>query len=358
MSLQAINSKFRDGEEYFTFDDVLIVPNVNTSVEHRSDVCLSTRFSRNVEIKVPLVSSPMDSVTDANMCIAMHRAGGIGVLHRFFDKDDWKKQINILTNYKEAPVQYAIAVGLYDYQEKLDFFCDNLHFLCPVAVVMDVAHGGMDKVLTALTKMLLYSDIYGKWVFDIIAGNVASAEAAKEVAKLRVDGIRCGVGCGSICTTRLNTGVGVPLLSSILECRTAIDEIDENITLIADGGVQHIGDCTKALAAGADCIMSGRIFADTQESPGWEYDPDKRAYVKPYMGMARFGERLPEGVIYEIVRTIGNEITVRERIQQYVDGIQSGCSYCGASNIQELRKKAKFIRVTTNTLTENKTRKM
>lgn len=221
-------------------------------------------------------------------------------------------------------------------------------------LVVDVAHGHADHVISAVKKLK------SKFEADVVAGNVATYEGAKDLVEAGADGVRVGVGPGSICTTRIVTGCGVPQLSAVLDCARITQEA--GIPITADGGIRDSGDMTKALAAGASCVMMGSLLAGTDEAPGWIVVRNGLRY-KVYRGMASLaatisrkqkerGEApLQEEDIYSVVPE-GVEAAVPYRgklsevVQQLVGGVRSGMSYCGARSLPELWKKAKFIRIT------------
>jgi len=225
------------------------------------------------------------------------------------------------------------------------------------ALVIDTAHGHSIGVINTIkTIRKKFKNI------DIIAGNIATAEAAREFVKIKVDGIKVGIGPGSICTTRIVAGIGVPQLTAIMDVYNEIKKT--NIPLIADGGIKYSGDAIKALASGADSVMIGSLFAGTDEAPGETVIMDGRKY-KVYRGMGSIDAMLagssdryfqednaklvPEG----IVSRVAYNGTVSEIIFQIIGGIQSGMGYCGAKTIPILKKKAKFIKITNSGLKES-----
>lgn len=224
-------------------------------------------------------------------------------------------------------------------------------------VVLDTAHGHSKNVIETVKA------IKKKFTVDVIAGNIATAEAVRDLVRAGADGLKIGIGPGSICTTRIIAGVGVPQLSAVLE--TSKEASKSNTPIIADGGIRHSGDISKAIGAGADCVMLGNLLAGTQESPG-EHIIHKGRSFKSYRGMGSLGalsaltkdrygvgkgqgKLVPEG-IEGIVPIKG---TVREVLFHLVGGLRSGMGYCGAGNIKEFHKKAKFIKITSSSLRES-----
>ena len=461
----------------YTFDDVLLMPGASAVLP--SEVDLSTRLTRRISLNVPLLSSAMDTVTEADTAISMARQGGIGILHRNMTPAaqalevekvkksesgmiidpvtigpeariadvlqlmqryrisgipvvDGRKLVGIVTNRdlrfetnlnnkvkevmtKERLVTAKVGITLEESKallhkyriEKLLVVDDNgeLHGLITIkdiekirkypwsckdefgrlrvgaaigvgpdqeervsvlvdagvdVIVIDTAHGHSDRVVAAVahTKRKFPQ-------IELIAGNIATAEGARDLIKAGADAVKIGVGPGSICTTRVIAGVGVPQLSAILDCAKVAREAD--IPLVADGGIKYSGDVTKALAAGADVVMIGSLFAGTDESPGETVIFQGRSY-KIYRGMGsmeamKTGSRdrycqedvdlecklVPEG----IVGRVPSRGKLSDVIYQLMGGLRSGMGYVGAQTIRELQEKAKFLRISPAGLKES-----
>ena len=471
-------SKTKFIETGLTFDDVLLVPSYSEVLP--SDVELLSKFSRNLSLKVPVVSAAMDTVTESKMAIAMAQEGGIGVIHKnltvkqqaekirkvkrsesgmildpvtltkkskvkdalkcmkefsiggipIVDKsnslvgiltnrdlrfesdmnksvndvmtkdnlvtgnpgitlkqaekilqknkieklpiiDDKNKLVGLITfrdiqkitlkpssnkdEFGRLRVAAAIGVG----GENLER-CKMLYKAGVDAIVIDTAHAHTKSVLKIIKDVKkTFPDL------DVVAGNVATAEAAKFLAKAGVDGIKVGIGPGSICTTRIIAGVGYPQLSAIYNVSNALKGTD--ISIIADGGVKHTGDITKAIAAGADCVMLGSLLAGTLESPGETIIYEGRKF-KTYRGMGSVeamekgskeryfqstikdkNKLVPEG----IVGRVPYKGSVVESMFQFVGGLKSGMGYCGSKNIKELKDNSKFVQITSAGLDES-----
>jgi len=200
--------------------------------------------------------------------------------------------------------------------------------------VLDVAHAHQKQVLKRAEQLV---DLLCEKA-DVIVGNVCTPEAIENLCRIGVSGIKVGVGNGAACLTQIVTGCGIPQLSTIIECANACDP---SIPICADGGIRNSGDIVKALAAGASSVMIGRLFASCPESAGWDKTVlhETGRYFKEYRGSSTFGSRSPEGKIIEITEP-GNSI--KDVIKELKDGIQSGMSYCNATNITELRKNTTF----------------
>ena len=457
--------------EGLTFDDVLLIP-AHSQVLPR-DVNLTTRLSRNIPLKIPLVSAAMDTVTEARTAIAMAREGGIGIIHKNFtiyeqalEVDKVKKSesgmivdpitmrpnqkirealdimakyrisgvpitkldgklVGILTNrdlrfetnldllisdrmtkknlvtvpvgttldqakeiLKHTRVEKLLVVddhknlrGLITIKDiekikKYPHACkDSLGRLRVGAavgptpdmiaradaliksgvdvLVIDTAHGHAQGVIDAVRQLkLAFPNL------DLIAGNIATAEAAEALILAGVDAIKVGIGPGSICTTRVVAGIGVPQITAISDCSVVAKKY--GVPLIADGGIKYSGDLTKALAAGADVVMIGSLFAGTEESPGDTILYQGRAY-KGYRGMGSIGamkegskDRYFQSDVDSDIKLVPEGIEgmvplrgpLSGNIHQLIGGVRAGMGYTGAANIPELQEKAKFIRIT------------
>ncbi len=471
-------SKTKFIETGLTFDDVLLVPSYSEVLP--SDVELLSKFSRNLGLKVPVVSAAMDTVTESKMAIAMAQEGGIGVIHKnltikqqaekirkvkrsesgmILDPvtltkkskvkdalkcmkefsiggipivDKYNSLVGILTNRDlrfESDMNKSVndvmtkdnlvtgnpgitlkqaekilqknkieklpiiddknkLVGLITFRDiqkitlkpssNKDEFgrlrvaaaigvggenlerCKMLYKAGVDAIVIDTAHAHTKSVLKIIKDVKkTFPDL------DVVAGNVATAEAAKFLAKAGIDGVKVGIGPGSICTTRIIAGVGYPQLSAIYNVSNALKGTD--ISIIADGGVKHTGDITKAIAAGADCVMLGSLLAGTLESPGETIIYEGRKF-KTYRGMGSVeamekgskeryfqstikdkNKLVPEG----IVGRVPYKGSVVESMFQFVGGLKSGMGYCGSKNIKELKDNSKFVQITSAGLDES-----
>lgn len=464
--------------EGLTYEDVLLVPSYSTILP--SEVSLKTRFSKNINLNVPIVSAAMDTVTESKMAIAMASEGGIGVIHKNmsiedqanevrlvkraesgmiidpvtlnsnslvidaknnmkkykiggipivsntgkligivtnrdlrFEKDNSKKLSEVMTSknlitakagtsmsqaedilqthkIEKLPVvdSKGILIGLITFRdinkhsEKPTSNKDKLGRLMVSAaigtdndylkraemliksgvdaLVVDTAHAHSSRVGDVLKKL---KDSFSN--IDIVVGNIATAEAANYLKENGADGIKVGIGPGSICTTRVVAGVGYPQLSAILEVSEALKK--SNIPLIADGGVRYTGDISKAIAAGADSVMLGSLLAGTEESPGETIIYDGRKF-KTYRGMGsveamqkgskdRYFQSdesdkrklVPEG----IVGRVPYKGQLNESIHQFIGGLRSGMGYCGSKDIGTLKKSSKFVKITGSGIRES-----
>ena len=333
-------------KEALTFDDVLLTPNYSNVLP--SDVSTNTNLSGNINLQIPLLSSAMDTVTESKMAISIAKVGGLGIIHRNLDIKRQIIEINKVIS-KKLPVGAAVGAGSAEFKRAEALLKQNI-----TMIVVDTAHGHTKKVAEIIKKI---KKIKSKNT-ALCAGNIATPEAAKFLANLGVDVIKVGIGPGSICTTRLVAGIGMPQLSAILAVKKGLK--NKNIKIIADGGIKFSGDIPKALAAGADAVMIGSLFAGTDEAPGKIIKKNGRFY-KSFRGMGSIGamnkgsadryfqtkqkdksKYVPEGV-EGLVKYKGE---VSNIIFQLVGGLKSSMGYLGRKNIKDLRKKAKFVKIT------------
>lgn len=328
-------------EEYLTFDDVLIKPGFST-IESRETIKTDQNFL-GYHLEIPVISANMDYVTGWEMATAMYKNGGLGILHRF---DSWENiQANIVRLMANgSPI--TLSVGTRDLDESMRRLEALKDFINPI-ICIDVAHGHHQKVVDLVYKIRTKF----KNKVSIIAGNVATAEGAWLLASEGVDAVKVGIGPGSVCTTRVVTGVGVPQLSAILEVADALKY--SKVKIIADGGIRTSGDIVKALAAGADVVMLGHLLAGSDECPGPVIEVGDGRRYKRYRGQSIFGaneERYTKEGVSGFVDAKG---PVSGVIKQLMGGLRSGMSYVGAENLHQLKLYSKFIKVSNHSLQEN-----
>lgn len=464
-----------------SYDDVMLVPQ-RSSIGSRADVDTSTRFTRNIRLRAPVVSANMDTITEAPMAIAMARVGGIGVIHRFLSVEDQVREVRRVKRAEAVVIEDPHSVGpdatlgqvreeaarqgvtgllvvdgerrllgivtsrdlrlreddtmpvtdvmtprsrlvvggpsttgalaaellrearveklplvddedrvvglitlrdLMQRAERPEATVDGRGHLAVAAaigvrgdyieraralvdagadaLVLDIAHGHADHAIRALDAV---RDAVGGGA-DLVAGNVATAEGARDLAAAGADAVKVGVGPGSVCTTRVVAGVGVPQFTAVMQCAEACREL--GVPVIADGGIRAGGDVAKAIGAGAETVMAGNLLAGTPESPG-EIVVRNGTRVKVFRGMAsgaaaaarraveeeghdetEFYPVVPEGV--EAVVPV-KDSTARV-IHELVGGLRSGMSYSDARTIREMNEKARFVRITTGGLRES-----
>ena len=333
-------------KEALTFDDVTLAPNYSEILPSETDTSVS--LTKNLKLKIPLLSSAMDTVTESKMAIAIAKAGGIGVIHRNLDI---KKQILEIKKVKKLKLLVGAAVGAgpNELTRAKAIIKEGINL-----IVVDTAHGHTKKV----AEIIKYIKKIKNNKIALCAGNIATPEAAKFLIKLGVDIIKIGIGPGSICTTRLVAGIGVPQLSAILSVRNNIK--NKNIKIISDGGIKYSGDLAKAFAAGADAVMIGSLFAGTDETPGKLIKKNGKLF-KSFRGMGSVGamnkgsadryfqtkqkdisKYVPEGV-EGFVKYKGN---VKNIIYKLIGGLKSSMGYLGSKNIIKLRDKPNFVKIT------------
>ena len=261
-------------KEALTFDDVTLAPKYSEILP--SEVNTEITLTKSLKLKLPLLSSAMDTVTESKMAIAIAKAGGIGVIHRNLDI---KKQILEIKKVKKQKLLVGAAVGAgpNEFVRAKEILKEGVNL-----IVVDTAHGHTKKV----AEIIKYIKKLKNSKIALCAGNIATPEAAKFLIKLGVDIIKVGIGPGSICTTRLVAGIGVPQLSAILSVRNGFK--NKNVKIISDGGIKYSGDLAKAFAAGADAVMIGSLFAGTDEAPGKLIKINSKLF-KSFRGMGSVG---------------------------------------------------------------------
>ena len=333
-------------KEALTFDDVTLAPNYSEILP--SEVDTSVSLTSNLKLKIPLLSSAMDTVTESKMAIAIAKAGGIGVIHRNLDI---KTQVSEIRKVKKLSLKVGAAVGASEkeFTRAKEIIKEGVDL-----IVVDTAHGHTRKV----GEIIKYIKKTKNNRIALCAGNIATPEAAKFLIKLGVDIIKVGIGPGSICTTRLVAGIGVPQLSAILSVRNGIK--NKKVKIISDGGIKYSGDLAKAFAGGADAVMIGSLFAGTNETPGKLIKKNGKLY-KSFRGMGSVGamnkgsadryfqkkqkdisKYVPEGV-EGFVKYKGD---VGNIIYKLIGGLKSSMGYLGSKNIIELRNKPHFVKIT------------
>jgi len=331
--------------EALTFDDVLMIPRYSNILPLNTNISLN--LTKNITLKVPFLSSAMDTVTESRMAIAMAQAGGIGVIHRNLTIKNQSKEV-MKVKKKGLITGAAIGTNSEDLERARSLLDKGVDL-----IVIDTAHGHSEKVLKVLTKLKKTN-----FKTPVCVGNIATGEAASRLYNAGADIIKVGIGPGSICTTRMVAGIGVPQISAIMEVKKKLKK--KKIKIISDGGIKFSGDIAKALAAGADAIMMGSIFAGTDESPGKKFRLNGKIY-KQYRGMGSIGAMssgsanryfqknykdkskfIPEGV----EGRVEYKGRLSKIIYQLQGGLRSSMGYIGAKNLEEIKKQAKFIKIT------------
>lgn len=352
-------------KDALTFDDVLLVPQYSEITPDMADV--STKLTNTFKMNVPFLSAAMDTVSEHKLVTALALAGGLGVIHKNMSIADQAKEVEMVKNYefdneknkrvlidKKGRLCVGAAIGV-----TADIM-DRVHALMDAGVdvfVLDSAHGDSKNIINAIKNLRLeYPSM------ELIAGNVATYEGALDLMKAGASAVKIGMGPGSICTTRIIAGIGVPQLQAVMDCARASKEM--NVPIIADGGIKYSGDVVKALAAGANTVMLGGLFATCEEAPGDIYESNGKKY-RTYRGMGSI-EAMAKGSTDRYFQTghkkfvaegvqgiVEVKTTVEELVFQLIGGLKAGMGYCGSKDIPTLQEKGAFIKITNNALLES-----
>lgn len=352
-------------KDALTFDDVLLVPQYSEITPDMADV--STKLTNTFKMNVPFLSAAMDTVSEHKLVTALALAGGLGVIHKNMSIADQAKEVEMVKNYefdneknkrvlidKKGRLCVGAAIGV-----TADMM-DRVHALMDAGVdvfVLDSAHGDSKNIINAIKNLRLeYPSM------ELIAGNVATYEGALDLMKAGASAVKVGMGPGSICTTRIIAGIGVPQLQAVMDCARASKEM--NVPIIADGGIKYSGDVVKALAAGANTVILGGLFATCEEAPGDIYESNGKKY-RTYRGMGSI-EAMAKGSTDRYFQTghkkfvaegvqgiVEVKTTVEELVFQLIGGLKAGMGYCGSKDIPTLQEKGTFIKITNNALLES-----
>ena len=333
-------------KEALTFDDVTLVPKYSEILP--SEVDTSIKLTNNLKLRIPLLSSAMDTVTESKMAIAIAKTGGLGVIHRNLDIKTQILEIKKV-KIKKLLVGAAVGAGPSEFKRADAILKENIDM-----IVVDTAHGHTKKV----SEIIKFIKKRKNKKTALCAGNIATPEAAKFLLKLGVDIIKVGIGPGSICTTRLVAGIGVPQLSAILTVRNGVK--NKNVKIISDGGIKYSGDLAKAFAAGADAVMVGSLFAGTDETPGKLIRRGGKLF-KSFRGMGSVGamnkgsaDRYFQSKQKDIAKYVPEGVEgfakykgkVEKIIFKLIGGLKSSMGYLGSKQIKYLRNKPQFVKIT------------
>ena len=342
-------------ETALTYDDITLCPTYS-EIESRSTIDLTTQLTRNSKLRIPIIASPMDTVCESEMAIALAELGGVGCIHRFMDIEEQVVNVRQVSRFIQSiglkkdvkweghkiPIMAAVGSNG-DFLER----AHRLENAGANVILIDVAHGHHKFVREALTKLKLTL----RHTTDVIAGNIATADAALALQDWGADALRVGIGGGSLCTTRVKTGFGVPNVTSLLNvCEVA------TVPVIACGGIRNSGDIAKALACGADSVILGSLLAGTKESPGKIIETANRGLYKRYRGAASLETKSIHG---QKESNIEGESTLvpfkggaKFIVEGLMDGVKSALSYAGASTISQFHPE--LMVVTSSGVTEAK----
>ena len=331
-----------------TFDDVLLVPRYS-EISSRKNPVLTTSVTKNFQLDIPVVTANMDTITETEMAVTMAELGGLGSLHRFMDVEDQVSMVkNIQMKQKDLGINTPVAASIGVKKSGFERACALVDAGVQI-LTLDIAHGDSIMMLETLEQVKKkFSHI------DVIAGNVATGDGVRRMINLGADAVKVGIGPGSMCTTRIITGHGVPQLTAIALC---VKEAQAHgIPVIADGGMRNSGDIVKALAAGASSVMVGSMISGTLETPG-----EVKGGRKQYRGMASKSAQiswrgdLPKGMAAEGESTmIPCKGPVENVIGEIIGGLRSGMTYLGVDRIAGMSEAAQFMEMSASGVVESK----
>jgi len=333
-------------EESLTYDDVSLIPNQISEIEHRSDCDTSVEFC-GVRLSVPIIASPMNTVCGGRMAKTLSDLKCLGIIHRFNTADE---QLN---EFKESDLNgsefksAAIGINAKTEIERTKKLADyGVKIFC-----IDIANGGSIMIEKFLKKIQSVISEYG---LKIIAGNVASSETTKFLINLGVDAIRVGIGNGAMCSTSIKSGIGIGQVDAIIRALSARDALRSDVKIIADGGISNPGAMCKAIALGCDAVMFGRVLAGTDEAPGDVLKYSNQRWKK-YCGSASFAVKQENKNYIEGEESlVPYKGSVKKLIKEYIEGLQSSMSYLNSKTIDEYQKKATFVKLTSHSFQERK----
>lgn len=332
----------------YSYDDVLIVPKYN-KILSRKDVDLRTKVTKNYFIDIPIIAANMDTICESGMAIGLGKLGGLGVIHRFMTIEQQAEEVK---KVKKEGLIAAAAIGVKDFEKRSEALVSaGVNIL-----VIDIAHGHSKYAGKTLDYL---KEKYPK--VDVMAGNIATKDAAEYFLSKGADAVKVGIGPGALCTTRLKTGAGIPQITAIMDVYEAIKG---EIPICADAGIKKPADVVKAIGAGANTVMMGFVFSGTDETPGEIIEKEGKKF-KIYRGSASYDVSVKKKELdgdgdKEIISVEGENILVPYKgpiepiIRNFLGSIASGMTYVGAREIKNLVGKADFIEITNMGLEESK----
>ncbi len=332
MSLTFTWSDVKNRSKAYSYDDVLIVPSMS-NVKSRREPDLSSQLTKKIKLTLPFISANMDTITESDMAISMHKLGAFGILHRFMTIEAQVEEVKKIKTAGVKNISASIGVNQ-DFQERAAAVIESGANI----ITVDIAHGHSVSMIETLQWLKSnFKDI------EVIAGNVATPQGVEDLIKNGADAIKVGIGPGSMCTTRVITGCGIPQLTAVALCAEITKK--HGVPLIADGGIKNSGDIMKALAAGADTVMLGSLLSGAIETPG----PIKSG-KKQYRGMASKSAQVswrggvPKGMAAEGEATmVSIKGHTSDVVNELAGGIRSGMSYINAMSLSEIKTNAQFI---------------
>ena len=327
-----------------SFDDILMVPQYS-DVQSRLDIDLTMNLNNSIILDMPIIASPMDTVCEEKMASSISEHGGLGIIHRFMSFEKQLKMVNLSS--KDGKMVGAAIGAKGDIEEQ----AVKLFAAGAMVILIDTANGHSEYAINA-TKRVKHAL---KDLAHIMVGNVSTAEGYIKLSEAGADSVRVGIGGGSVCTTRVVSGHGVPTLTSVIDVKEAKETLGINAAIIADGGIRNTGDIVKSFAAGADAVMLGSMLAGTEESPG-EILFDGSNKYKSFRGMA--SEEANEGrniaIAEGVVRRVPFKGSLEEVIKNIRAGIGSGCSYSGVLKLEDLYENSMYMEVSTLSIKESR----
>lgn len=334
-SKQELNNYFLS----LTYDDISLIPTQISQVKTRSSINTNSKFL-DMELSVPIISSPMDTVTGIEMAKELTNLGCLGIVNRF------DSSLNeIFENGKIVEGIKAVSINLNAEEKLIDKIAQNNMIIC-----IDTANANNAFVLKKC------EEIKSKYNVKVIVGNIAHGATLKQISDAGADAVRIGIGGGSVCTTSIQTGIGIGQVSSLLDVYLTREEQNIKIDLIADGGIKSPGDIAKALACGADAVMLGRMLAGTKETPGEVIKYNDQLWKK-YRGSASFGVKMKNEYIEGEETLVPYKGTVRNVINAISDGLRSAMSYLNCNSLDDLKKINSFAVLSTSSYLERLPRK-
>jgi IMP dehydrogenase len=317
-----------------TYDDISLIPTKISQLKSRSDIKLESKFL-GYKLTVPVLSSPMDTVTGIEMCRELTNLGAIGILNRFDSSLD-----SLLNNKVENEGIRAVSIGLDTPDSALEKLADRKYIIC-----IDTANANNTYVLQKT------EEIKKKFSVKIIVGNIAHGATLQTLVDSGVDAIRVGIGNGSVCTTSIQTGIGIGQVSSLLNVYYQREENKLDIRILADGGIKNAGDIAKAICLGADSVILGRMIAGTKETPGEVIKYNGQLWKK-YRGSASFGVKLKNVFIEGEETMVPYKGAVKNVIDSISDGLRSCMSYMNCQTLDDLRNSDSFTLLSNNSFIE------
>jgi IMP dehydrogenase len=337
--------------ESLSYDDILLMPQYS-DIRSRTEVSTTTDLGNGLKLRLPVLASPMDTISETAMAIAIGTEGGAAIIHRYNGIEIQSRMVamakDVAASKYNNDINIGAAVGISgDFIERAKTLIESgATFLC-----VDVAHGHHILMKEAIEKLrhALGPDIH------LMAGNVATLEGINDLSDWGADSVRCNIGGGSICSTRVQTGHGVPGLQTILDCA----KTDRKVTIIADGGIRNSGDMVKAFATGADAVMCGSLLSGTDETPGKITEDSNGTRWKTYRGMASKEAQVSWRGNYSSYEGVSARVPYRGSVvrilQDLERGIRSGFSYSGARSLSEFQSVVKILRQTSAGMGESNT---